>query len=191
VAVPPTLAGRLVYDPPLPGPRDQLTQRLPGWSVVKFNLVYPTPWWRELGHRGFVYSPDEAVSMMFDATPVEGEPGVIVGFMEGAKGIEAGHLAPPERRALVIEQAERALGPPSEQSIGYVDRDWSAEEWTRGCYGAHFPPGVWTQLGPSLREPVGRIHWAGTETAERWMGYVDGAIESGIRAADEVLEDCS
>jgi hypothetical protein len=70
--------------------------------------------------------------MMFDATPVEGEPGVIVGFMEGAKGIEAGHLAPPERRALVIEQAERALGPPSEQSIGYVDRDWSAEEWTKG-----------------------------------------------------------
>lgn len=133
MAVPPTLAGRLVYDPPLPGPRDQLTQRLPGGSVVKFNLVYPTPWWRELGHRGFVYSPDEAVSMMFDATPVEGEPGVIVGFMEGAKGIEAGHLAPPERRALVIEQAERALGPPSEQSIGYVDRDWSAEEWTRGC----------------------------------------------------------
>jgi monoamine oxidase len=189
VAIPPTLAGRLVYDPALPGARDQLTQRLPGGSVVKFNLVYPTPWWRELGHRGFVYSRNELASMMFDATPAEGEPGVIVGFMEGAKGIEAGRLTTAERRAIVIEQAERALGPPSEQSIGYVDRDWSAEEWTRGCYGAHFPPGVWTQLGPSLREPVGRIHWAGTETAERWMGYVDGAIESGIRAAVEVLED--
>ena len=191
VAVPPTLAGRLVYEPTLPGGRDQLTQRLPGGSVVKFNLVYPTPWWREPGLRGFVYSPDEAVSMMFDATPAEGEPGVIVGFMEGAKAVKAAALTAAERRALVIEQAERALGPASEQSIGYVDRDWSAEEWTRGCYGAHFPPGVWTQLGPSLREPVGRIHWAGTETAQRWMGYVDGAIESGIRAADEVLEDPS
>jgi monoamine oxidase len=191
MAIPPTLAGRLLYDPPLPGPRDQLTQRLPGGSVVKFNLVYPTPWWRELGQRGFVYSPDEAVTMMFDATPAEGEPGVIVGFMEGTKAIEAGRLEAAKRRALVIEQAERALGPPLEQSIGYVDRDWSAEEWTRGCYGAHFPPGVWTQLGPSLREPVGRIHWAGTETAERWMGYVDGAIESGIRAAVEVLRDRS
>jgi monoamine oxidase len=191
VAIPPTLAGRLVYNPALPAGRDQLTQRLPGGSVVKFNLVYPTPWWRELGHRGFVYSPDEAVTMMFDATPGKGEPGVIIGFMEGAKGVEASRLPAAERRALVIEQAERALGPPSEQSIGYVDRDWSAEQWTRGCYGAHFPPGVWTQLGPSLREPVGRIHWAGTETAERWMGYVDGAIESGIRAAVEVLEDLS
>jgi monoamine oxidase len=191
VAIPPTLAGRLVYDPPLPARRDQLTQRLPGGSVLKFNLVYPTPWWRELGLRGFVYSPDELATMMFDATPAEGEPGVIVGFMEGANGVEAGRLAPAEREARVIEQAERALGDQGEQSIGYVDCDWGAEEWTRGCYGAHFPPGTWTQFGPALREPVGRIHWAGTETAEGWMGYVDGAIESGIRAAVEALEDRS
>jgi monoamine oxidase len=190
MAIPPTLAGRLLYDPPLPGPRDQLTQRLPGGSVVKFNLVYPTPWWRELGQRGFVYSPDEAVTMMFDATPAEGAPGVVVGFMEGQ-----GQRGRPPRGSRTTGARNRAgrtcSRPPSEQSIGYVDRDWSAEEWTRGCYGAHFPPGVWTQLGPSLREPVGRIHWAGTETAERWMGYVDGAIESGIRAAVEVLRDLS
>jgi monoamine oxidase len=72
------------------------------------------------------------------------------------------------------------------------------------CYDAR-PPGVgggfriaierrslgWREFGPALRQPVGRIHWAGTETAERWMGYVDSAIESGIRAAVEVLEDRS
>jgi monoamine oxidase len=55
VAIPPTLAGRLAYDPPFPGQRDQLTQRLPGGSVVKAFLVYATPWWRELGERGFVH----------------------------------------------------------------------------------------------------------------------------------------
>jgi monoamine oxidase len=92
-------------------------------------------------------------------------------------------------RALAIEQAACAR-PSLGAEHRVIDRDWSAEEWTRGCYGAHFPPEVWTQLGPSLREPVGRIHWAGTETAERWMGYVDGAIESGIRAAIEVLDEC-
>lgn len=191
VAIPPTLAGRLVYDPPLPGRRDQLTQRLPGGSVVKVLLVFPIPWWRELGQRGFVYSPDELVTVMFDGTPVSGEPGVIVGFMEGANGVEGGRLSSAERRALVIDQVERALGSEAPRSSGYVDCDWSAEEWTRGCYGGHFPPGVWTQFGASLRDPIGRIHWAGTETAERWMGYVDGAIESGIRAAVEVLEDRS
>jgi monoamine oxidase len=191
VAIPPALAGRLVYDPPLPGGRDQLTQRIPGGSVVKTLLVYPTPWWRERGQRGFVYSPDELVSVMFDGTPAAGEPGVIVGFMEGANGVAGGRLSPVERRALVIEHVERSLGGQKQRSIGYVDCDWSAEEWTRGCYGGHFPPGVWTQFGRALREPIGRIHWAGTETAERWMGYVDGAIESGIRAAVEVLEDRS
>jgi monoamine oxidase len=189
VAIPPTLAGRLVYDPPLPPGRDQLTQRLPGGAVVKALLVYPTPWWRRLGLRGFVYSPDELITVMFDGTPAAGQPGVIVGFMEGANGVKAGRLSAAERRALVVDHVERALGRQGERSSGYIDCDWSAEEWTRGCYGGHFPPGVWTQFGPYLREPIGLVHWAGTETAERWMGYVDGAIESGTRAAVEVLED--
>ena len=64
--------------------------------------------------------------------------------------------------------------------------DWSDEEWTRGCYGAHFPPGTWTQFGPALREPCGRLHWAGTETATVWAGYMDGAVRSGERVAAEV-----
>jgi monoamine oxidase len=90
VAIPPTLAGRLAHDPPFPGRRDQLTQRLPGGSFVKAFLVYATPWWRELGERGFVYAPDEMVTVMFDGTPAAGGAGVIVAFMEGARGVEAG-----------------------------------------------------------------------------------------------------
>jgi monoamine oxidase len=69
-----------------------------------------------------------------------------------------------------------------------VELDWSAEEWTRGCYGAHFPTGVWTQYGPALRDPVGPLHWAGTETASEWNGYMEGAVQSGQRAAAEVLD---
>jgi monoamine oxidase len=49
------------------------------------------------------------------------------------------------------------------------------------------PPGGWTQFGPALREPVGAIHWAGAETATVWNGYMDGAVQSGQRAASEVL----
>jgi monoamine oxidase len=79
------------------------------------------------------------------------------------------------------------FGPRAAQPDDYVEQDWSAEEWTRGCYGAHMPPGVLTQFGPVLREPVGRIHWAGTETATEWSGYMDGALTSGERAAAEVL----
>jgi monoamine oxidase len=49
-------------------------------------------------------------------------------------------------------------------------------------------PGVYTAVGPALRKPVGRIHWAGTETSTYWNGYMDGAVRSGERAAREVLD---
>lgn len=48
--------------------------------------------------------------------------------------------------------------------------------------------GVLTDFGIALREPVGRVHWAGTETATRWVGYMDGAVQSGERAANEALD---
>jgi monoamine oxidase len=67
------------------------------------------------------------------------------------------------------------------------ERDWATEEWTRGAYCGYMPPGVWTSYGHALRAPVGPIAWAGTETAVEHMGYMEGAIESGERAAAEVL----
>jgi monoamine oxidase len=69
----------------------------------------------------------------------------------------------------------------------YYEMNWSTEEWTRGCYTGYTPPGVLLDYGPALREPVGRIHWAGTETATIWAGYMDGAVRSGQRAAKEAL----
>ena len=66
--------------------------------------------------------------------------------------------------------------------------DWSAEPYTRGCPVAIAPPGVLTTYGRALREPVGRLHWAGTETSTYWNGYMDGAVRAGGRAAREVLE---
>jgi monoamine oxidase len=67
----------------------------------------------------------------------------------------------------------------------------SAEEFSRGCYGAHFAPGVWTAYGEALRTPIGRIHWAGAEYATRWNGYMEGAVRSGTDAAREVLASLS
>jgi monoamine oxidase len=49
-------------------------------------------------------------------------------------------------------------------------------------------PGTWSSLGRHLREPEGRIHWAGAETATAWMCYMDGAVSSGKRAIDEIAD---
>ena len=187
VAIPPTLAGRIQYDPPLPPARDQLTQRLPNGSVIKCFAVYPTPFWREQGLNGFVTSDTGPVHLVFDNSPPDGSVGVLLGFMEGAEARRLGHAPPDERRQATLACFARYFGERAANPELYFDHDWSAEVWTRGCYGAHFPPGAWTQFGYALRPPIGRIHWAGTETALRWMGYIEGAIESGQRAAQEVL----
>ena len=187
VAVPPTLAGRIDYRPELPGPRDQLTQRMPQGSVIKFHVVYESPWWRDEGLSGQVLGIGEPIDVTFDCSPPDLARGVITGFFEGAQAIKAATDGEDGRRATVLRVLTQAFGDRASSPLAYIDRDWSTEPFTRGCYGAHMPPGAWTQLGPALRAPVGRIHWAGTETATQWIGYIDGAIESGERAAAEVL----
>jgi monoamine oxidase len=187
VALAPTLAGRIAYEPPLDGRRDQLTQRMPQGSVIKFHVLYTHPWWRDAGLSGTVMDMTGAVGVTFDCTPPQGTPGIISGFFEGPHATEGARQGDKWRRDTVVALLTEALGPEAASPSHYVDLDWSAEPYTRGCYGAHLPTGAWTQVGDTLRAPAGRIHWAGTETAVRWVGYIDGAIESGQRAADEVL----
>ena len=187
VAVPPALCGRISYDPPLPGYRDQLTQRMPQGSVIKCMAVYDEPFWRRDGLSGEVTSDVGPAKLLFDNTPPSGSPGVLLGFLEGARAREYGRLSAPDRRAAVLRGFERAFGPRAGDPNRFIERSWAEEEWTRGCYGCYMPPGGWTQFGPALREPIGPIHWAGAETATVWNGYMDGAVQSGQRAAAEVV----
>jgi len=188
VAVPPTLAGRIHYSPPLPSLRDQLTQQVPMGYVTKVQISYPEPFWRAEGLSGSVFSLDDEVSVMFDNSPPDLRCGVLLGFLEGRHARRVGKLAPEERKRLLLSVFVRFFGPRAADPDEYVEKDWAAEEWSRGCYGGRFGSGVWTGYGETLREPVGRIHWAGTETADVWNGYMDGAIRSGERAAREVLD---
>jgi monoamine oxidase len=186
VAVPPVLAGRIDYDPPLPGPRDQLTQRMPMGSVIKCMAVYDEPFWREDGLSGQAISLPGPAQVVFDNTPPNGSPGLIA-FLEGKDSRELAGVPEAERREAVLRVFQRLFGRRAAHPVHYVDKDWSAEPYSRGCYAGVLGPGAWTAYGRLLREPVGRIHWAGTETATRWMGYMDGAIQSGRRAAAEVM----
>ena len=186
VAVAPALAGRIEYDPPLPAARDQLTQRMPMGSVIKCMAVYEEPFWREDGLTGQAVSLPGPAQVVFDNSPANGSPGLI-GFLEGREARELGALPETERREAVLRCFQRLYGRRAAHPALYVEKDWSNEPWSRGCYAGILGPGAWTAYGEALRRPVDRIHWAGTETATRWMGYMDGAIQSGKRAAAEVL----
>ncbi len=188
VTLPPTLAGRLEYDPPLPSWRDQLTQRVPAGSVIKCHAVYDEPFWRAEGLNGQGVSDVGPVKITFDNSPPSGSPGVLLGFIEGRNARDAARLPEAERRRLVIGCFVRYFGARAAHPLHYVERDWMAEEFTRGCYGAHFTPGVWTSYGEAWRAPVGRIHWAGAECAPEWNGYMEGAVRSGEAVADDIAE---
>ena len=187
ITLPPTLAGRLDYDPVLPSWRDQLTQKLPAGSVFKVYAVYPTPFWREEGLSGQAGSDTGPVKLTFDNTPPGYGRGILMGFIEAADGRHWARRTPEERRAAVVECFVRYFGPRAAEPLEYVEKDWMGEEFSRGCYGAHFAPGVWTGFGPALREPVGRLHWAGAECSPVWNGYMEGAVRSGEATAVEVL----
>lgn len=186
VTLPPTLAGRLEYAPALPSWRDQLTQRLPAGSVIKLHAVYDEPFWRDDGLNGQVASDIGPVKVTFDNTPTAGRPGVLMGFMEADAARTWARRALAERRQGAVDCFTRYFGSRARHPAEFLERDWMAEEFSRGCYGAHFTPGVWTSYGHALREPVGRIHWAGAECSPVWNGYMEGAVRSGESSADDV-----
>ena len=187
VAVPPTLAGRIDYHPILPFERDQLTQRYGQGTLTKVAAVYNRPFWRDQGLNGTALDTGGPVSATFDDSPPGGTPGVVFGFVGGDNARTYNGMTPASRRAAVLNQYAKFFGSQALSPKGFFETSWSGEQWTRGCPVGI--PGLGTLLayGSRLREPVGRIHWAGTETADYWNGYMDGAVRSGERAAAEVL----
>jgi monoamine oxidase len=187
VAIPPALAARIDYQPLLPPARDLLTQRLAMGALMKVEAVYPTPFWRASNLTGQFLTVGGPVGYSFDNSPPDGSPGVLAGFVGGTQNLTWGPKTPAERRAAVLAQFARMFGSSRYLSpIDYFEMDWTLEEWSRGGPTAVAGPGTLVSYGPALRAPVGRIHWAGTETSDYWQGYMDGAVRSGERAATEV-----
>jgi monoamine oxidase len=186
VAVPPALAGRIAYDPPLPALRDQLTQRMPQGTVIKTMAIYEEPFWRREGLSGQAATDVGPARVIFDNSPPDGSPGVLLGFLEGRLAREWGARPAAERRQAILAGHARLFGERAARPQRFVERVWADEEWTRGCYGCLMTTGGWTEFGRALRAPIGRLHWAGAETATVWNGYMDGAVQSGERACEEV-----
>jgi len=187
VAMPPALVGRIQYDPALPAGRDQLTQRVPMGSTVKCLVTYDEPFWRAAGFSGEVVCTGGPVTVWFDNCSHDNAQPALVGFVVGKAARTWAQRSEADRRRALTQSLTRYFGSRAGEPSEIVEQDWSAEPWTRGCPVGVVPPGVLSTFGTTLRQPVGRLHWAGTETATVWNGYLEGAIEAGERAAREVL----
>lgn len=187
VAVPPTLLPKIEFQPPLPQPKAAFHNRLSMGSAIKFWVAYDRPFWRDQGLNGMIVTDDSPATPVFDVSPTGQPKGLIAGFFDGNNALDHGDMSMAERGRIVTDMLAEHLGPRAKNPLEYLDNDWTAETWSGGCYGAYLAPGMMARYGAWLRKPIGPFRWAGTETSPRWTGYIDGAIRSGERAADECL----
>ncbi len=187
VAVPLAIAGRITYDPPLPAARDQIHRRVSMGSTVKVLATYERAFWRERGLSGEAVGTSGAICVALDNTTPDGSVPCLVAFIAGRPARTFATMPAEPRRAQVLDELARLYGPEARTPIEYAEMDWGEERHSGGCPIANFAPGTLSVYGHALRAPAGRIHWAGTESARLCTGYMEGAVESGDRAAAEVL----
>ena len=183
VAVPPEHRAGITFDPALPPEYEKLTEHWPQGNLSKAYVAYDTPFWRENGYSGEALSDEGPVFITFDVSPSDAGPGILLGFTDARR---FDPLPAERRREQALEGFATLFGDAARHPIDYLDHCWGTEEFAPGGPTAAVPPGSWTTYGPWLRKPVNGIFWAGTETADEWTGFLDGAVRSGKRAADEV-----
>ncbi|MEP9363560.1 FAD-dependent oxidoreductase [Nocardioides sp. CN2-186] len=188
VAAPPPLVLDIDWYPQLPIKRLQLMRHLDMGQLMKCDAIYKTPFWRKAGLNGFGLNDSGAARAVFDNSPKDGTPGVLLAFVGGATWRKYGPMPLAKRRKAVLEGFAAMFGDEALHPVDYVEHDWTKERWTRGAPTAFHAPGSMVQFGPAIRQPFGRVHWAGTETSTYWSGYMDGAVRAGQRAAIEVRD---
>lgn len=183
LAIAPAHRAAITFDPALPDGYDTLVSHWPQGSLSKAYAAYDKPFWRADGFSGEALSDEGPVFITFDVSPGDDGPGVLLGFVD-ARNFDA--LDPEVRRERAVGCFATLFGDKAAHPIDYVDHCWGTEPFAPGGPTAAVPPGAWVDHGRHLRKPVDGIFWAGTETADEWTGFLEGAVRSGRRAAAEV-----
>jgi L-amino acid dehydrogenase len=187
VAMPPALAAYLRFSPELPADRLALQEGMVMGACAKVLVLYARPWWREQGFSGIAIGDRPCLELVADSSDPETDVGVLAGFVVGHRYHRWAQLDGPGRKAAVLADLADYLGTAGLEPLDYREKDWPAEPFVGGAFAAWMPPGLWTTCGDALRRPHGRVFWAGTEAAERWAGFFDGAVRSGEAAAAAVF----
>ncbi|MFL5895688.1 MAG: flavin monoamine oxidase family protein [Thermoleophilaceae bacterium] len=200
LAMAPSLNALIDFEPGLPQSRAQLLQRYPQGFMYTFSAIYDKPWWRDKGltGRGAGLDPVFAIA---DFSPPDGSSGRLVGIGVGASQARLARLSAQQRQQAIMDNFATYLGDEARKPMVMLERNWCGAvsvdapwvddvqgSWSRGCPG-YLGPGVWTSLGPFIREPVGNVHFANTEHSTTYNTYVEGAVASAEQVADQVLAE--
>jgi monoamine oxidase len=190
VAVSPMVASRIRFrtadGKPMLGPiRQHFMQRFPLYGGIKAFWVYDEPFWRRDGLNGQVSSTTEPVALTYDQTPPSGAPGVLVTLVLPEQ-IGLGGATADEIRTALTRSLANYFGPKALSPRAYRAKYWDEDPYILGHI-SYATPGCWSLYGSAWREPIGRVHWAATETASKSFAQMNGAFSAGLRAADEVI----
>jgi monoamine oxidase len=188
VATPPHLAGAIEYDPSPPTDRVQVTQRWPQGLVIKVQMIYAAPYWRDAGLSGASLDYRAVVGETADSGVPEqySRKGIMTGFIYSREARKVAGLPAAERQKIVLKEMAEKFGPKALAPLDYHEMNWSTQQWTRGCFTGFLTPGATTLFRSAVRDPVGPLYWAGTETSTVWPSFIDGAIRSGELAAGQI-----
>lgn len=191
VALPPNLAGAIEYEPSLPTNRMQVTQRWPQGLVIKVSMIYSEPFWAKDGKSGKSFDYTAFMSETADSSnPSDiSKAGILTGFVYADKAREILLKPAAERKARLLAEVTDRFGQRAASPVNYHETNWSMQQWTRGCFTGFLTPGATTLFKSAVRDQCGPIHWAGTETATEWPSFIEGAIRSGERAANEIVQN--
>jgi monoamine oxidase len=184
VTASPAHRATIEFSPALPDHQYGLARTWRLGALSKAFVVYDRPFWRAEGLSGEAVSDDSTVFLTFDVSPSADGPGILMVFCD-ARGFDAYDEA--ERRRRVMKHLVHLYGGRADQAIDYTDFAWGNDAFAPGGPSPAVAPKAWTTFGQYLREPVGFVHWAGSETADETSGSMNGAVLSGQRAASEVL----
>jgi len=186
VAVPPQVFSRISFEPKLSEDLEKVTKSFQQGNVVKVVAFYKEPWWRDLGNSGLIQSQVGPFDFIVDSSYSHLQEGVLVGLAVSTYAKELENLSDSEIKQKFIEQVNRTHQA-SHQPIEIHCMNWIKEKYSLGGYSSRRKIGDWSLYGDILAQPQARIYFAGTESARQWRGYVEGALESGERQADNIL----
>lgn len=187
LSIPPHLAARIWFNPPLPSAKAHLLTQMTQGHLIKTFAMYKKAFWRDNGFSGEVVSSRYPLSICYDDTTPGGKAALVC-FVGGGYAAKASPLSKEDRQAAVIESLVEYFGEEARNVDQFVEKDWGLEPFTGGCPTGSLAGGALTQWGPVLREPHGVVSFGGTETAIWWYGYMNGGVQAGERCAMETME---
>ncbi len=154
--------------------------------VTRTYLQFRKRVWEQDGLDGYGIT-DLNIQDTYSPTLIQGgQRGILASYTGGQRALDLGAMSEKDRQNLVLRRMGNLFGGLDSQYESGTSQIWHEDEWARGAF-AYFEPGQITGLLPAAQRPEGLIHFAGEHTS-LWHGWMNGALESGNRAAEEVNE---